>query len=227
MDLLFYGDVAPTPTNVPSLILSILLAFVCGHAMALCYIKTHSGMSYSRTFVSALLVIPVLTALVMCVLNNNLITAFGMMAVFAIVRFRNVLRDTLDTVYILCSLFIGMACGTQKFSTAVIGTLATMGILIYIYITSFGSRNRYDLVLNLHWEKTGNDLSSLLQLINRYSSRTTVANQRTVDGVEGMDLSYRLMLRDPNRTNELLSDLRGLEGVTWVSSVKVEDESEY
>ncbi|MCK9316239.1 MAG: DUF4956 domain-containing protein [Verrucomicrobia bacterium] len=227
MDLLFYGDVAPTPTNVPSLILSILLAFVCGHAMALCYIKTHSGMSYSRTFVSALLVLPVLTALVMCVLNNNLITAFGMMAVFAIVRFRNVLRDTLDTVYILCSLFIGMACGTQKFSTAVIGTMAAMGILIYIYITSFGSRNRYDLVLNLHWEKTGNDLSSLLQLINRYSSRTTVANQRTVDGVEGMDISYRLMLRDPNRTNELLSDLRGLEGVTWVSSVKVEDESEY
>ena len=226
MDLLFYGDVAPTPTNIPSLILSILLAFVCGHAMALCYIKTHSGM--------------LIHALSSCPahhprayrsgdvrLNNNLITAFGMMAVFAIVRFRNVLRDTLDTFYILCSLFIGMAAGTQKFSTAVIGTSATMAILVYVYITSFGSRNRYDLVLNLHWDKSGSELSPLLQLINRYSSRTTVANQRTVEGVQGIDLSYRLLLRDPGRTNELLSDLRGLEGVSWVSSVKVEDESEY
>jgi len=43
------------------------------------------------------------------VLVNNLVTAFGMMAVFAIVRFRNILRDTLDTTYILISLVIGMA----------------------------------------------------------------------------------------------------------------------
>ena len=227
MDLLFFGDVAPSPTNIPSLILSILLAFVCGHAMALCYIKTHSGMSYSRTFVCALLIIPVLTSLVMCVLNNNLITAFGMMAVFAIVRFRNVLRDTLDTVYILSVLFIGMVSGTQKYSTAIIGTLATLAILIYVYITSFGTRNRYDLVLNLHWDSTADKMTPLLQLINKYSSKTTVANQRSVDGVQGIDLSYRLLLRDPNKTNELLSDLRSLDYVSWVSSVKAEDESEY
>lgn len=227
MDWLFFGDVAPAPTDMPSLVLSILLSFLCGHAMAFCYMKTHSGMSYSKTFVSALLIIPVLTALVMCVLNNNLITAFGMMAVFAIVRFRNVLRDTLDTVYILCSLFIGMASGTQKYSTAVIGTGAVLFILIYIYVTSFGSRNRYDLILNLHWEGASTDLSPLLQLINRYSSKTTVASQRSVDGVQGMDLSYRLLLRDPNRTNELLGNLRNYEGVSWVSTVKAEDESEY
>ena len=172
MDWLLFGDVAPTPTNVFALILSILLAFLCGHALALCYIKTHSGMSYSRTFVSALLVIPVLTALVMTVLDNNLVTAFGMMAVFAIVRFRNVLRDTLDTVYILCTLFIGMASGTQKYTTVIIGTLAALTILFYISLTSFGSRNRYDLVLNLHWDKTDTDLPTLLNLLNRYSSKT-------------------------------------------------------
>ena len=227
MDWLLFGDVAPTPTNVFALILSILLAFLCGHALALCYIKTHSGMSYSRTFVSALLVIPVLTALVMTVLDNNLVTAFGMMAVFAIVRFRNVLRDTLDTVYFICTLFIGMASGTQKYTTVIIGTLAALTILFYISLTSFGSRNRYDLVLNLHWDKTDTDLPTLLNLLNRYSSKTTIASQRTVDGVQGMDLSYRLLMRDPNRTNELLNHIRSLDGVSWVSSVKAEDESEY
>jgi len=38
---------------------------------------THSGLSYSRNFVASLVVIPVLTAAVMQVLANNLITAFG------------------------------------------------------------------------------------------------------------------------------------------------------
>ena len=42
-----------------------------------------------------------------------------------------------------------------------------------------------------------------------------------------MDLSYRLLMRDPNRTNELLNHIRSLDGVSWVSSVKAEDESEY
>lgn len=120
-----------------------------------------------------------------------------------------------------------MASGTQKYTTVIIGTLAALTILFYISLTSFGSRNRYDLVLNLHWDKTDTDLPTLLNLLNRYSSKTTIASQRTVDGVQGMDLSYRLLMRDPNRTNELLNHIRSLDGVSWVSSVKAEDESEY
>jgi ABC-type microcin C transport system permease subunit YejE len=55
---------------------------------------THAGISYSRSFVNSLVVMPVLVSLVMQVLNNNLVTAFGLMAIFAIVRFQNILRDT-------------------------------------------------------------------------------------------------------------------------------------
>jgi len=227
MDFFIHGDIAPTPTNIHALFLCVLLAFLFGHAIALCYMKTHSGMSYSRTFVCSLLVLPVLVSLVMNVLNNNLITAFGMMAVFAIVRFRNVLRDTLDTVYILCVLFVGMACGTQKFTTALIGTAATLFILIYISLTSFGARNRFDLVLNLHWAKTHAELHFLTDVIKRHSRKITLASQRTTNGTSGLDLSYRLLLRDPTRTNELLDELNATEGVSWVSSMKADDESEY
>jgi hypothetical protein len=69
----------------------------------------------------------------MNVLSNNLVTAFGLMAVFAIVRFRNILRDTLDTSYVLVVIVIGMAAGTGKFSTAIIGCLLTIGIMVYLW----------------------------------------------------------------------------------------------
>ena len=87
------------PTNFPAMALGLLLAFAMGHIIAWVYMITHSGLSYSRTFVNALVLMPTIVAIVMGVLSNNLITAFGMMAVFAIVRFRNILRDTLDTTY--------------------------------------------------------------------------------------------------------------------------------
>lgn len=100
-DWLINGDYAAAPLNIPAMLLGLMLAFLAGQLMAWVYMGTHAGLSYSRSFVTSLVIIPVLVALVMAVLSNNLVTAFGLMAVFAIVRFRNVLRDTMDTAYVL------------------------------------------------------------------------------------------------------------------------------
>ena len=56
----------------------------------------------------------------MMLMTGGLIVAFGLLAVFAVVRFRNVLKDTRDTSYILWAILQGLAVGTFKFSTAVI-----------------------------------------------------------------------------------------------------------
>ncbi|HYV28636.1 MAG TPA: hypothetical protein VFA77_13955, partial [Candidatus Eisenbacteria bacterium] len=84
----FRSDNAAVPINVPAMVLGLLLAFLGGHVIAWVYMFTHTGLSYSRSFVNSLVVIPIVVALVMMVLSNSLVTAFGLMAVFAIVRFR-------------------------------------------------------------------------------------------------------------------------------------------
>src|SRR3954467_2038452 len=161
IDFFSHGDFASAPMNVPAMIMGLLLAFACGHAVAWIYMLTHTGLSYSKSFVNSLIVIPTVVAMVMMVLSNNIVTAFGLMAVFAIVRFRNILRDTLDTTYILTVLVIGLACGSQKFTTAVIGCgLMSIGML-YLWTTSFGSRHRYDVIVNLHWARPLMELPDL------------------------------------------------------------------
>ena len=226
MESLFRGDFASAPLNIPVMILGLLLAFLLGHANAWVYMLTHSGLSYSRTFVNSLILIPVIVSLVMLVLANNLVTAFGMMAVFAIVRFRNILRNTLDTTWILISLVIGMACGTMKFATAVAGGALTCGIMLYLWYTAFGARHRYDLIVNLHWARPVTDLPELRRLLERHSRRALCASQRSHEGYTGTDLSYRLLLRDPARSEEMLKELREIQGVSRVTSLKAEEESE-
>jgi hypothetical protein len=220
------GDLGAAPTNFASLILAILLAFACGHVVAWVYMFTHSGLSYSRSYVNTLILMPVIVALVMLVLANNLVIAFGLMAIFAMVRFRSILRDTLDTAYVLTVIVIGLACGTQKFTSAVIGTAATAGIMMYFWATGFGTRNRYDLIVNVQWVRPAVELSELRQLLHRHSRRSQVASQRSNEGYPGIDLSYRVLLRDPNRSGELLDDLKALNGVARVSSLHAPDESE-
>jgi hypothetical protein len=223
---LSHGDYGAAPTNFPAMALGLLLAFAMGHIIAWVYMITHSGLSYSRSFVNALVVMPTIVAIVMNVLSYNLITAFGMMAVFAIVRFRNILRDTLDTTYVLTVLVIGLACGSQKFTTAVIGCALMSVAMLYLWTTSFGTRHRYDLIVNLHWARPLVELPQLTRVLNRHSRRTLCASQRSHEGYEGTDLSYRLLLRDPRRVEEMLTELRSTTGVSRVTSMQAEDQSE-
>ncbi len=226
LDWLLQGDYGSAPTNWPAVLLALLLAFACGHVIAWVYMHTHSGLSYSKSFVNALVLMPMIVALVMQVLSNNLVTAFGMMAVFAIVRFRNILRDTLDTTYILISLVIGMAAGTQKYSSAILGCALGAGVMLYLWYTSFGSRHRYDLIVNLHWAKSPKEMGELSSVLIRHSAKAHLASQRTHEGYEGTDLSYRLLLRDPSRSEELITELRQTQGISLVTSMQAEEESE-
>ena len=226
IDSLLRGDYAALPTNLPVVLLGLLLAFLFGQVIAWVYMFTHAGLSYSRSFVNSLVVMPVLVSLVMQVLNNNLVTAFGLMAIFAIVRFRNILRDTLDTTYVLSVIVLGMASGTQKFATGLLGCVLVSAILLLLWYTAFGSRHRYDLILNLHCARPLSELMSLNQLLNRHTLRAHCASQRSHEGYEGTDLSFRLLLRDSNRVEDLLHEIRDLQGVSRVTSLKAEEESE-
>jgi len=226
MDWFLYGDFGSAPANWPGMIMGLLVALAAGQVLAWIYMLTHSGLSYSRSFVNAILLLPSIVALVMMILSNNLVTAFGMMAVFAIVRFRNILRDTLDTSYILTSIVIGMASGTQKYASAIIGCGLVCLVLLYLWYTSFGSRHRYDIIVNLHWARATKDLPELGRVLNRHSWKTHLASQRSHEGYEGSDLSYRLLLRDSNRAEDLLAELRSVPGVSRVTSMLAENESE-
>jgi uncharacterized membrane protein YhiD involved in acid resistance len=162
----------------------------------------------------------------MIVMANNALVAFGLMAVFAIVRFRNILRDTLDTTYILASITVGMAAGTRKFGTSAVGTCLFAAVMLYLYWTQFGARHRHDLILNLHWGRPVGELGDLGYLLERHARQTTLASQRAAQGQEGADLSYRLLLRDAGRADDLLTEIKAFPGVSRVTSMRAADESE-
>ncbi len=221
-----FADQTDEPVRIFAVILGLLIAFVCGQAIAWTYMLTHSGLSYSRTYVNSLVIIPLLVSMVMMVLSNNLITAFGLMALFAIVRFRNILRDTLDTCYILAGITLGMASGTGRYGTAAAGLLVICGILFYLSYTSFGSRHRYDMILNFHWKRSTSELDSLLGLIRSYSFRAICTSQRTQEEESGTDFSYRLLLRDSERMDELIQRVKNFEGASRVTGLSAMEESE-
>jgi hypothetical protein len=216
----------PGSPDVQTLLLMIVLAFSLGLLIGFVYMWTHEALSYSRTFVGALAVLPLIMAMMMAAMFGSLLVAFGLLAVFGVVRFRNVLKDTRDTSFILWAIVEGLAVGTTRFSIALMAALGIGAAFLLVRLLSFGTRQRYDAVLSLR--VTGDfpvQLARLKEILNRHARRLDLASERQASG-EGADLSYRLLLRDPQRSGELRAELAGLPGLQNVSVYMHEDEAE-
>src|SRR5690606_13139118 len=95
----------------------------------------------------------------------------------------------------------GVSVGMMRFTSAMLGLVFVGAILLYLRFTSFGNRHHYDAVLSL--QLTGNVVAALAELksvLDRYTTRAQLTSERRLTD-EGIDLSYRLQLRDPSRTD--------------------------
>jgi uncharacterized membrane protein YhiD involved in acid resistance len=224
-DVLWMGDrgsVAP----IENVALSLLLGFVIGQIIGWVYMATHTTPSYSSSFVASLVVLPVIVALMMILMSGSLMIAFGLLAVFAVVRFRNVLKDTRDTTYILWAIVEGMAVGTFRYSTALVGTLAVVMVLFYLWFTEFGVRRRFDAALSVSIPNQSTGVREQVErILRRFSDRTVLTGERQMERDRNV-LSYRILMRDPARRRELSAELAAASDVEEMSFYLQEDESE-
>ncbi|MDP7063007.1 MAG: DUF4956 domain-containing protein [Planctomycetota bacterium] len=202
-----------------SMLLSLLLAFVIGQVLAWVYLRIHSGLSYSRTFTQSLVLLTMVVALVMFVIGNSIVTAFGLIGALAIIRFRNVLKDTRDTAFVFFALVLGMAVGSQRHLAAVIGTVALCTVAFYLHYTRFGSLSPYDGHLNcrLSGEDRNDADKSLDKVLNAHCHNARRASVREAGG--GAEYVYQVRLRDPNRSGELVAAMENISGVGEVGLV--------
>jgi len=65
----------------------------------------------------------------------------------------------------------------------------------------------------------------LRQLLRRHALKIITASERAHEP-HGLYLSYRVLLRDPGRVEDLLTELRAMNGIAVVNSLPAQDESE-
>ncbi len=201
-----------------AVLLSLLLAFVLGQVLAWVYYFTHSGLSYSRSFVQSLIVITVVVAMVMAVIGTSIITAVGLMGALAIIRFRNIIKDTRDIAFIFCSLVVGMASGSQRYAVAIVGTVILSLIIIYLYLVGFGTHQPHNGFLRFVSKGYIGPDSLVPTILRRFcGSFTLISAQSSGFGTNEVEYAYQLMVRDAAMNTQLLSELQKVEGLENIS----------
>src|SRR3989338_10365740 len=116
--------------SAPQVALNVFFAFVLSSLVVLVYQITHRGYSYSKNFVTSLILISLISTLVMMVIGNSLARAFALLGTFSIIRFRTAVKDSRDISFIFLSLVIGMAVGTNNYTIAIVGTILILLIIL-------------------------------------------------------------------------------------------------
>jgi len=224
--MLFQSDVGTGIAAPETVAFMLLLSFVIGQFVGWVYIWTHVGLSYSQTFVASLVIMPVIIAMMMSMMAGSVVVAFGLLAVFAVVRFRSSLKDTRDTIFVMWAILEGMGVGTQRFSTSLISALGIGLVITYVYVISFGSRHRYDAVIGVQINGDLNSLQSQLRsIMDMHCARTHMTSQQHL-GPNALSISYRVLMRNPSRGQEFRSDLEETQGIQDVTLFMRQDESE-
>jgi uncharacterized membrane protein YhiD involved in acid resistance len=213
-------ETVPSTSSAASsseIILSLLLAFILGQVFAWVYYFTHSGLSYSKSFVQSLIVITVIVSLVMTLIGSSLISTFGLIAALGIVRFRNVLKDTRDIVFIFGSVVIGMATGFQRFGLAVVGTAFICCIIIYLHMTSFGAHEPKNGFLRFQVSEPIGPAHPLLNILRQYCTNYTLISVQDGELESPVEYAYQVMVKDRARSEEMMFHLKTVKDIYNVS----------
>lgn len=222
---LFGGSDGISAYGINEAILGLLLAFILGQLAAWLYIYTHEGLSYSRAFVQSIVLLTVILSLGMMVIGNNIAIAFGLIGALAVIRFRNILKDTRDTSYIFFTLITGLATGTNRFQLAILGAVVFSVVALYLHWTQFGSRKTGDGFMRFRLHVDTFQDTVLQGIFKKYCRGSYVVSQRFQESGEG-ELSYKLDLKNPKFVNDFVREVREINGISNVTFVLQEDQGE-
>jgi uncharacterized membrane protein YhiD involved in acid resistance len=200
--------------NIQSVLLSLLLAFVLGQLLAWVYYITHNGLSYSRSFVQSLILITVVICMVMSTIAGSFVVAVGLMGALSVIRFRNIIKDTRDIAFIFCSLVIGMATGSQRYSLAIIGTIVICLVILYLYVTDFGSHQPHNAFLRFSMNGHITSDHSVIKILNKFCSNHTMISSQDGDfGDTDVEYSYQIMIKNVSKNEQMVSELQNNDDV--------------
>jgi hypothetical protein len=198
-------------------LVAILVSYLMSQAVALIYMWTHQGVSYSRSFVVTLVAAGLVSTVLMLAIGNNLARGIGIVGTLALIRFRMQLHDSLDMIFVFAAFAAGVAAGTGNFATGAIGTAAFLLVVGTLQITGFGSRHRHDGVLRVQLPPDEDTESALLQSLKSHCRHFAAITVREVAQGRELERIYQITLRSPGKESLLVRDVAALKGAHAVS----------
>lgn len=200
-----------------SIVYALMLSFVLGTVVAVLYIKTFHGLSYSRNFVHCLVLCPLVTAMAMQAIGDNLARGIGMVGAISLLRFRSSLKDPRDMFFLFASLTVGVSCGVHSYAIGVIGCIGFVLSVIVLSQTPFGESNQYDGIIRFNFPSSLRNSKDLEALFAQYCKQFALVTLRETAQGDRLDYAYQIKLKRGTTSEEFIHKLKDLDSVKGVT----------
>jgi len=202
-----------SPVSFMNVLGALLLSFVLTFIYAAVYQRTFSGFSYSRTFVQSMILGSIVTCMLIMAVGDSLSRGLGIMGTLTIIRFRTLVRDPRDAMFLFASLGTGIACGAGLPAVAIGGTTVFTAIAFLLHVAPFASRRNYEGMLRFTTTKDAEVKAAVDSLLLMMCESFTLVAMRNAAQGEALEYSYHIRLRDSSYQKEVIRGLSEIEGV--------------
>ena len=198
-----------TLVNTLSIIIS---SIILGLVISLVYIKTNKKNGYSANFPITLIMLPVIIAIIILLVGNNIATAFSLAGAFSIIRFRSAPGDPKDIAYVFFTLAVGLTCGMGYIGYGLIFTIILCALMSILDLTKFGMSKTKIVQLKITVPEDLNYEETFDEILNKYTNSWRIENIRTRDFGALFELVYKINLKEEVNQKKLIDDLRCRNG---------------
>ena len=153
---------------------------------------------YNKSFNITTAILPFFIASIILCLQSNLVITLGTIGALAIIRFRTSVKDPVDMLYLLWSVFIGIICGCRLFEVGVLTSVVVTVVLILLEHINFGRKSFVLIVRSIDdVEKELCNLFKSKKISHKFKSRNYTS--------KGFDYAIELTYKNIQELNSELS----------------------
>ena len=204
---LIFKSILTGSFNVGVYLLCLLTAGLCGGITALVMGREESS---TRSFLTSLVVLPVVVATVILMVNGNVGTSVAVAGAFSLVRFRSAAGSARDISAIFLVMTAGLACAAGYVAVALVFTLAAAGVMAVLSRVPMGcdgyTQLRIEVPESLHFAHAFDDL------FEQYALSWKLTRAKTSNMGSLYRLDYKIKLKDISAVQEFIDALRCRNG---------------
>lgn len=198
-----------TVTSPLEYVFALVFAIAVGMVIYFVYKKTYNGVAYSHNFNLTLVLMTLITTIIIFTITANPVLSLGMVGALSIIRFRTVVKDPVDLMYLFWSISMGIIIGAKQYTFALICAVI---VSLFCYIMSKTRDKdqlylviiRYDMAATEQIDKAINEVKGKIR--NRTAGKSGV---ETIIEVKGNAIDAHFV--------ETVSAMEGVESAVLVN----------
>ncbi len=204
-------------------IFSLLLSFVLSSVIAFTYKLTYKGTVFPNHFFQAMILSSIVTCMIMMAVGNNFAVGFGIIGAVAIIRFRTLISDPRNIIFMFAGISIGIGTGVYGYSIAIAGTVVFCIIAILLSISAYGKFPEAGYVITIEYSDDQAHLD-FEELLAPYCKSHYLDSQRNNE--QALRRRYNVKLKNGISSEDVFVKLRSTEGIDQVRIDRNEEKTQ-